>query len=271
MNNISCNVIRDLLPSYTDGIASDDSVKLVEEHLAECTECMAFKNRMEKPDLHLTDKDVSLDYMKKIRKLTDFKSAVCLFLVLITGVLFLGYTKDLHQPKPFFILSGVMLLCNYLLFFHNNEKKAGGNIKAILPTAVSILFAGCTIFLMHLTLHNWIHDKNAPFNIDYEVLGPFLHHSLVLAMMIEIIIWLREIVLHFRKAHFSITNSSFSIIGFYMSLYYERTLKTIDTLDGFQAINNNALILFAEGIGILLLLLIIEKGKKKKIAGNAAF
>lgn len=65
MNNISCNIIRDLLPSYTDGIASDDSVKLVEEHLAECTECMEFKNRMEKPDLHFTDKDVNLDYMKK--------------------------------------------------------------------------------------------------------------------------------------------------------------------------------------------------------------
>jgi Predicted integral membrane protein len=271
MNNISCNIIRDLLPSYTDGIASNDSVKLVEEHLAECTECMEFKNRMEKPDLHFTDKDVNLDYMKKIRKLTDFKSAVCFFSVLITGVLFLEYTKALHQPKPFFILSGIMLLCNYFLFFHNNEKKTVGKIKAILPTAVSILLAGYMMFLIQLSFYNWIHDKNAPFNIDYEVLGPFLHHQLVLTMIIEIIIWLREIVLHFRKAHFSIINSSFSIIGFYMSLYYDRMFKTITTLDGFQAINNNALILFAEGIGILLLLLIIEKRKNKKIAGNAAF
>lgn len=271
MNNISCNVIRDLLPSYMDKIASDDSVKLVEEHLAQCSECMDFKARMEKPDLHIPNEEVNLDYMKKIRKLTDLKATICFFLVLITALLFLGYTKNLHQPEPFFILSGIMLLCNYLLFFHNNKKKADVKIKVILPTAVSILLTGYMMVLMQLSFYNWMHDKRAPFYIDYEVLGPFLHYQLVVTMIIEIILWLREITLHFRKAHFSIINSSFSIIGFYMCLYFDQMLKTITTLESHQAINKNALILFAEGIGILLLLLIIENIKNKKISGNAAF
>lgn len=271
MNNISCNVIRDLLPSYMDKIASDDSVKLVEEHLAQCSECMDFKARMEKPDLHIPDEEINLDYMKKIRKLIALKSSVCFFLILITGIFFLQYTIDLHPTKPFLILAAIMLLSNYLLFFQNSEKNDVGTIKALIPNIVSILLIGCMMFMMQLSVHNWINGKNAPFNIDYEKLGPFLDHQLMLTMIIEIIIWLRELVLHIRKAHFSITSSSFSIIGFYMSSYYSRMLRSITTLDSFRVINNNAFLLFMEGVGILLLFLLIEKRKNKKNTGDAAF
>lgn len=268
MSNISCNVIRDLLPSYMDGIASDDSVKLVEEHLTQCSECMDFKNRMGTPDLCIADQDVGLDYLKKIRRLTDLKSAVCFSTVLITGVFFLGYAKQLFQLEsffPFYILAAVMLLCNYLLFFHNHEKKTIRRIKAMVPNAVGVLLILYMMLIMQLSFYNWLHDKNAPFNIDYAELGPFLHNQLLLIMVIEIGLWIRELVLHIRKAHFSIINSSLGIIGFYMSLYYDQMLKTISTLDGFHIINNNALLLFVEGMGILILIFIVEKVKSKNV------
>ena len=34
-----CDIIRDLLPSYIDGLTSEASTKLVEEHLAQCPQC----------------------------------------------------------------------------------------------------------------------------------------------------------------------------------------------------------------------------------------
>lgn len=271
MSNISCNVIRDLLPSYMDNIASDDSVKLVEEHLAQCSECKDFKARMEKPDLHIPDEDINLDYMKKIRKLTTLKSSVCFFLVLMTGIFFLDYTKDLQPTKPFLILATIMLLSNYLLFFQNSQKSDDGKIKALIPNAVSILLIGCMVFMMQLSVHNWINGKNAPFHIDYAKLGPFLDCQFMLTRVIETIIWLRELVLYIRKARFSIISSSFSIIGFYMSSYYSRMLRSITTLDGFRVINSNAFFLFMEGLGILLLFLFIERRKNKKDAKNAIF
>ena len=41
----SCNVIKDLLPLYHDGVCSRESRELVEEHLKECEECrMELKN-----------------------------------------------------------------------------------------------------------------------------------------------------------------------------------------------------------------------------------
>ena len=36
---ITCDVIQDLMPSYIDGILSEDSKALVEEHMGTCQEC----------------------------------------------------------------------------------------------------------------------------------------------------------------------------------------------------------------------------------------
>lgn len=42
---MECNVIKDLLPLYIDKCCSEESVKIVEEHLNECAECKAaFEN-----------------------------------------------------------------------------------------------------------------------------------------------------------------------------------------------------------------------------------
>lgn len=39
MKKISCNIIKDILPLYLDGVVSDDTKKIVEEHLKECDQC----------------------------------------------------------------------------------------------------------------------------------------------------------------------------------------------------------------------------------------
>ncbi len=39
--NISCEIIKDLLPLYHDGVCSKESKAIVEEHLAYCESCSA--------------------------------------------------------------------------------------------------------------------------------------------------------------------------------------------------------------------------------------
>ncbi len=36
---ISCEIIKDLLPLYHDGVCSDESKRFVNKHLSECTGC----------------------------------------------------------------------------------------------------------------------------------------------------------------------------------------------------------------------------------------
>lgn len=56
--NISCEIIRDLLPLYMDDVCSDDSRNLVEGHLADCEECSRELNLMQG---YLPEMKVSLD------------------------------------------------------------------------------------------------------------------------------------------------------------------------------------------------------------------
>ena len=39
---MKCEVIRDLFPSYIDGLTSEESNELIEEHLEECRECREY-------------------------------------------------------------------------------------------------------------------------------------------------------------------------------------------------------------------------------------
>ena len=43
-NDLTCAVVRDLLPSYVEGLTSDETNTAVERHLSACPDCMAQKN-----------------------------------------------------------------------------------------------------------------------------------------------------------------------------------------------------------------------------------
>ena len=49
MKNNSCSVIRDLMPLVFDRVASDDSCRLLEEHIASCPECRILYEEMKHP------------------------------------------------------------------------------------------------------------------------------------------------------------------------------------------------------------------------------
>ena len=57
---ITCDIINDLLSSYVDGVCSEDSCKLVEEHLHDCARCSQklkyMKNPIKCPEIQTTEK-----------------------------------------------------------------------------------------------------------------------------------------------------------------------------------------------------------------------
>lgn len=44
-----CNIIRDILPLYAEGMASADTIAFVEEHLGRCSECREALENLQKP------------------------------------------------------------------------------------------------------------------------------------------------------------------------------------------------------------------------------
>ena len=48
-NDLTCEVVQDLLPSYVDGLTSDVSNQAVEQHLKTCENCRKLYREMSEP------------------------------------------------------------------------------------------------------------------------------------------------------------------------------------------------------------------------------
>ncbi|NMA65781.1 MAG: hypothetical protein GX957_06005 [Clostridiaceae bacterium] len=66
---ISCEIIKDMLPLYLDGVCSNDSKVMVEEHLAECDSCKAELDAM-KGEIFLSHKEQNLKEAETVKKLS---------------------------------------------------------------------------------------------------------------------------------------------------------------------------------------------------------
>ena len=49
-DKLSCEIVRDLLPSYADGQTSEKTNQAVEAHLSGCRECSEILRRMREPE-----------------------------------------------------------------------------------------------------------------------------------------------------------------------------------------------------------------------------
>lgn len=70
MKSIECDIIQDLLPSYSDKISSKATNKLVEEHLKQCENCKTvLKNMNNDIDTSFLDnQEEKIDYLKGFKK-----------------------------------------------------------------------------------------------------------------------------------------------------------------------------------------------------------
>lgn len=98
MNYIDCDIIKDLLPSYSDKLLSAKSSKLVEEHLKVCKNCLQEFQDMNKeiPDEIINNQDEQIDFLKGYRK-SKIKSiilAVLLTICVLLSILIILFIYD---------------------------------------------------------------------------------------------------------------------------------------------------------------------------------
>lgn len=69
-NNIPCEMIKDVLPSYVDKLTSDVTNNLVEEHINECKDCKNILELMQDSSIGNIGEDdkKEIDFLKKNRK-----------------------------------------------------------------------------------------------------------------------------------------------------------------------------------------------------------
>lgn len=67
---ISCKVIEDLLPLYIDDVCSEESKRIVDEHLSECSKCSEILKQMKKENLPMENIELNLTEADPIRNLS---------------------------------------------------------------------------------------------------------------------------------------------------------------------------------------------------------
>lgn len=103
---ITCDIVRDLMPLYVDDVCSDDSRKLIEDHINHCSKCQnelaAMKDPIECPPL--SEVGDSKTPFSKIRKKVRIKMIAAIistaFLVIIAmfAIQEVGVLHDFFSP-----------------------------------------------------------------------------------------------------------------------------------------------------------------------------
>lgn len=74
MEKMSCNVINDLLPLYQDGLCSNESRQMIEEHIESCEECKKSLYRMGEDFSFEVDTDAEI--IKQVRRRIQIEKIV---------------------------------------------------------------------------------------------------------------------------------------------------------------------------------------------------
>ncbi|MGN0132514.1 MAG: DUF4825 domain-containing protein [Lachnospiraceae bacterium] len=103
-NKIPCEVIRDLLPSYIDGLTSDITNAEIKTHMKECASCKDVLDAMKNPDAEPVDNanTEEIDFLRKTRRkvkntVLGIVLAAVLGIVVVTAVRFMMIGHDINS------------------------------------------------------------------------------------------------------------------------------------------------------------------------------
>ena len=84
-----CNIVKDLLPSYIDGLTSKESNIFIKNHLSNCTECKKELDYMKKDNESKNAEKEYINYAKKTQsKFKALKTIAVVFM--ISTIIFLA-------------------------------------------------------------------------------------------------------------------------------------------------------------------------------------
>ena len=67
-NDLTCGVVRDLLPSYVEGLTSQETNTAVERHLADCQDCARLRADLTGETADPAEESKEVDYLKKVKR-----------------------------------------------------------------------------------------------------------------------------------------------------------------------------------------------------------
>ncbi|MFJ7732182.1 zf-HC2 domain-containing protein [Lysinibacillus sp. NPDC097231] len=101
---MNCNIIKDLLPSYIDGICSEDTVAAIEKHIEHCQGCKDTTQKMQQPTVQIVETNVEAakEPFKRINKKRRFQVITAIMMTFILTIIGFQVVQDVGVVHQFF-------------------------------------------------------------------------------------------------------------------------------------------------------------------------
>ncbi len=116
-SDLSCSIIKDLLPIYFDGIASEKTNIYVKEHLSQCSSCQSEYKKLyeigEKNGQTIKNEAISIKILKR-------KLIFGLITVIVLGALLIGiavFSDSYRSMRSYSILETISILPLYICLY----------------------------------------------------------------------------------------------------------------------------------------------------------
>lgn len=177
-NTINCNITKDLLPSYFEGLCTQDTKTAVEQHLLDCAKCRDIARIMSETDFVSTKTDFAeADYIKKIKQ--HLTKGLLGGMFLTTVILFglaESITNNFSHPNHFLLVLPFLLIATKILLPVSVQPNKISKKQKIL-VSIGILAVCYIIILFVVYAVNapaWETNHTWPFFMDAAKAGPFL-------------------------------------------------------------------------------------------------
>lgn len=118
-NDLTCEVVQDLLPSYLDGLTSEITKEAIEEHMKTCEMCRNMLDGMKEPyGFSEEEQKKDIDFLKKTRKKTRmriFAGVIAAILIILGLVLMNSYFLGKKVDNPELIEADVNVTNNRIV------------------------------------------------------------------------------------------------------------------------------------------------------------
>lgn len=99
---MECNVVKDLIPLYIDECCSEESAKIVKEHLDNCQECRELYEKMCAP----SDMAMLVSAPVKLSRINDWKASVLQSVLLFVSFAIITIGVALEAATPSGMMNG---------------------------------------------------------------------------------------------------------------------------------------------------------------------
>ncbi len=267
MDRTNCNIIKDLLPSYMDDICSEDSRKLVEEHLSGCRECRNLMEMITATEI-VSEKtgDRQIDYMKKVRQ--DYTKKNLISFGLLVVCLIMGLMVGMNSYRLVYInvyycyiivpivIAGIYLTLSGQWITGKRQKWEvimGGIGGLLIIYCIVLRFAAiyCVKGLeggVYLT------------GVSPDKIGVFFHWQLLIMTGVQVVMMIVDIIASFKTRVFRGILMDIHGMGACLAFAFCFILSKLTTLEEFKEIwNRNFFIVLTEGVLMAVIVMVLKR------------